>query len=143
VKRHPALVPLSDDHHRALVLARRLRRFEKGALPEALDALSREVRRELARDLEPHFRAEEQALLPALEARGGEASAERIRQDHARLRALVRGPWSPHTPEELGSLLEGHVRFEDRVAFPEAEAILSAAELDAIREASEGGASPA
>lgn len=136
MKRHPALVPLSDDHHRALVLARRLLRFEQDAEAVALEELAREVRQTLAEDLEPHFRLEEQWLLPPLEARGGGGSAERIRCDHARLRSLAREPWSLDTPREIGALLERHVRFEERVAFPEAEAILSPAELEAIRERS-------
>ena len=129
MKRHPALVPFSDDHHRALVLARRLRR-------DAVDAeLAREVQRAFAAELEPHFRAEELRLLPALAAQGCAALVERTERDHAQLRELVRGAWSEETARALGALLDEHVRFEERVLFPEAEQRLSEAELAAVRDA--------
>jgi hypothetical protein len=139
VKRHPSLHPLSDDHHRALVLARRLRQFD--ARDEAaIEALAREVRHAFEGDLEPHFRVEETRLLPALEAAGGVDLVRRTEADHARLRALVGGPWSRDTAREIGERLERHVRFEERALFPEAEARLSEAELAAVHDASTGSA---
>jgi hemerythrin-like domain-containing protein len=137
VKRHPALHPLSDDHHRALVLARRLRRSD---FPDeaAIEALAREVRRAFESDLEPHFRVEETHLLPALEAAGSADLVRRTRVDHSRLRALVGGPWSRDTAREIGERLERHVRFEERVLFPEAEARLSEADLAAVHDAAAG-----
>jgi hypothetical protein len=135
MKRHPSLRPLSDDHHAALVLARRLRRDSTGMDAEALAALAREVRDELEAELEPHFRVEERWLLPALEGRGAGRLVARTAEDHARLRALVHGRWSKHTAQTLGDLLERHVRFEERVLFPEAEALLSETELVPIRDA--------
>jgi hypothetical protein len=132
VKRHPALVPLSDDHHGALVLARRLRRA--AGAPDA-DALAEETRAKFDRELEPHFRVEEERLLPALAARGAADLVDAIARDHARLRELVRRPWSAETPGELGALLERHVRFEERVAFPRAEALLSERELASVCDA--------
>jgi iron-sulfur cluster repair protein YtfE (RIC family) len=135
VKRHPSLQPLSDDHHRALVLARRLRRLPARMGASDLAELSREVRSEFEAELEPHFCVEERALLPALEGGGGARLAEQTAEDHRRLRALVRGAWSEGTAQELGALLEKHVRFEERVLFPEAEALLSEAELASVRDA--------
>ena len=70
MKRHPSLQPLSDEHHRALVLARRLRRDSSGMDGEHLAKLAREVRDEFEAELEPHFRLEERWLLPILEDRG-------------------------------------------------------------------------
>ena len=137
MRRHPSLQALSDDHHRALVLARRLRRTSPGSDATALAALSREVRSEFATDLEPHFRVEETWLLPALEGRGAADFAQRIREEHARLRELVRGAWAGDTPEQLGTLLERHVRFEERMLFPKAEQILSEDELASVRDASD------
>lgn len=135
MKRHPSLQPLSDDHHRALVLARRLRRESTGMDAGALEGLAREVRQEFGAELEPHFRVEERWLLPALEDRGGDRLAAQTLEDHARLRALVHGLWSEDTAQELGTLLERHVRFEERVLFPEAEALLSEVELASVRDA--------
>lgn len=126
MKRRPSLQPLSDDHHRALVLARRLRRDSGGLDSAGLAALKREVRREFERQLEPHFRVEESWLLPALERKGETGLVEQTLDDHRRLRA---------TADELGSLLEKHVRFEERVLFPRAEVLLSARELTSVRDA--------
>lgn len=136
MKRHPSLQPLSDDHHRALVLARRLRRDSGGLDAGGLATLAREVRREFEKQLEPHFRVEESWLLPALEGKEGTRRlVEQILKDHAQLRALVRGRWSEETARELGALLEKHVRFEERVLFPQAEALLSEPELTSVRDA--------
>jgi hypothetical protein len=135
MKRHPSLQPLSDDHHRALVLARRLRRDSTGMDAEALAALACQVQQEFGAELEPHFRLEERWLLPALEGRGESRLAAQTLEDHARLRALVHGVWSEDTARELGALLEKHVRFEERVLFPEAEARLSEVELASVRDA--------
>lgn len=135
MKRHAALLPLSDDHHRALVLARRLGRVPTEMDAGALGSLEREVQREFGAEIEPHFRVEERWLLPALEARGEGRLPARTLEEHARLRALVRGAWSEETARELGALLEKHVRFEERVLFPEAEALLSDAELASVHDA--------
>jgi hypothetical protein len=134
MKRHPSLQPLSDDHHRALVLARRLRRSRATDAAE-IESLAREVRQEFEVNLEPHFCAEEARLLPILAERGAAELAERTADDHARLRGLVGGPWHQDTALEVGTLLERHVRFEERVLFPEAESLLSEDELAAVANA--------
>lgn len=137
MKRHPSLQPLSDDHHRALVLARRLRRESTGMDAGALARLAREVRQEFGAEIEPHFRVEERWMLPILEERGAGQLVARAAEEHARLRALVRGHWSEDTARTLGGLLEKHVRFEERVLFPEAESVLSDAELASVRDAAD------
>lgn len=144
MKRHPCLVPLSDDHHRALVLARRLKR-EGAPSGAALAALADEVRRVFDSELEPHFQVEEQLLVPPLERAGAGALTRRLREDHAELRRRIRRDWAPADVVPLGALLEAHVRFEERVLFPEAEARLSPAALEAIRAARIGssGSPPA
>ena len=90
-----------------------------------------DVGRRFARELEPHFRAEEEHLLPQLAAAGAQALAERARKDHARLRELVRGAPSVAAATEFAERLHGHVRFEERELFPRAELVLSEAELEA------------
>ncbi|MGH0032574.1 MAG: hemerythrin domain-containing protein [Myxococcota bacterium] len=144
MKRHPSLRQLSDDHHRALVLARRLQRDTAQMDAAALAGLACEVREEFEAQMEPHFRVEEGLLLPALEGRGERALVAQTRDDHTRLRALVRGAWPRSTARELGALLEKHVRFEERVLFPRAETVLSEAELASVRDAAEArrGAAP-
>ncbi len=132
MRRHPHLQPLSDDHHAALVLARRIglaarQDPERDALTKAWSGL----RRRFARELEPHFRVEEEQLFPQLESRGEHALVERARADHARLRELVHTEPDPVVAAQFAELLHRHVRFEERELFPRAESLLPLPVLEA------------
>ena len=76
MKQHPSLKRLSDDHHKGLVQARRLRRASAG------EAESSEAARAFLRFWEEstsaHFREEEEVLLAVYARHGGELSAEPI-----------------------------------------------------------------
>ena len=95
----------------------------------------------------PHFRIEEEILLPAY-ARHADPTAEaivRVLTDHVRIRERVdsiraAGGLSVTELNELGELLDSHVRHEERVLFPLIEAALprdELAELAAAIEAAE------
>jgi len=133
MKRALELRDLSDDHHTALVLARRCRGWAKAGDPNALASAWRQVRDAYAAHLAPHFEIEERHLAPGLDAIGETALAERIRADHAALRALAEAPAASQAAlEQFGRLLESHVRFEEREAFEVAQSRLPAAALHAI-----------
>jgi hypothetical protein len=132
VKRHPHLQPLSDDHHGALVLARRVGLAAKedpqrGVLLQVWD----DLRRRFARELEPHFRVEEELLFPQLEAVGEHALVERACADHAGLRELVHAGPDPVVAKQFAELLHRHVRFEERELLPRAENVLALPVLEA------------
>ena len=131
MKRHPHLQPLSDDHHGALVLARRIARAAKQD-PErpALTQTWEDLQRRFARELEPHFRVEEDRLFPQLEASGESALAGRARADHKRLRELARSEPNPIVAAQFAELLQRHVRFEERELFPRAERLLPLSALE-------------
>jgi len=132
VRRHPHLQPLSDDHHGALVLARRTRLAVEGCPDRsALIETWEDARRHFARKLEPHFRVEEERLFPQLEAAGECALVERARAEHASLRELIRAEPDPEVAMEFAGLLHRHVRFEERELFPRAESLLALATLEA------------
>jgi len=143
LKRAPALVPLSQDHHAALVQAQALSRAAIGKAPyDAPGATERVARGFLAfRDSEllGHFGDEEEVLLPASEAVDPEGSA-RVRDEHAQMRALAEaleqalaaGHDLRTTLSELGSLLHDHVRYEERAFFETLQARLGAEELDRL-----------
>ena len=136
MKRHPHLQALSDDHHRALVLARRIRlAAEQDRESEALTQAWDELGRRFARELEPHFRVEEERLFPQLEAAGEHALIEQAREDHARLRELVRAEPDPLVAAQFAERLHRHVRFEERVLFPRAESLLPLPTLEAAGQA--------
>ena len=124
MSRHPALVPLSHDHHHALVHARRLRRGDSEGFAEFF-----------AHDLARHFRQEEEIVFPLLAEVGNEPpELARALLEHARIRALARRP-----AEELGRLLEAHVRLEERVLFETIQRVVPDERLAELLPSPRGG----
>jgi len=136
MKRDRRLRQLSDDHHQALVLARRAT-SAASAEPEAALVAWEEVVRRFHRELAPHFSVEEQHMLPALERAGVGALAKRTRDEHTELSRLVSEDRHDVATrlDRFGALLRAHVRFEERVLFEAAQEQLNNAELDAVNEA--------
>jgi hypothetical protein len=134
MKRHPALQALSRDHHEALVVAQRLQR----AGESDASAAQAEFLQFWRTDGEPHFRAEEEVLLPRFAVAGGadNPAVERVLREHAeiRLRALQlqSGPASTRALQALGKRLADHVRLEERELFPAIEAALDEPELSRL-----------
>jgi quercetin dioxygenase-like cupin family protein/hemerythrin-like domain-containing protein len=134
MKRHPALVPLSHDHHHALVEARALSRGADGDEAERLAAVSA-LLRFFSTDTIAHFREEEERLFPALVDAGGEAREllaqallehQRMHALAARLeRGLAAGRAEAASMRELAQLLHAHVRLEERRLFPLIQELLS------------------
>ena len=89
-KRHDALIPLTHDHHHALVHARRLIEAEEAA-PEERLAVGREFVTFYEDDTLLHFHEEEEVLFPALLGRVDEAPPELIRVllDHVTIHGMV------------------------------------------------------
>lgn len=119
MKRDPRLHGLSSEHHHALILVRRLRR-RRGRWTEQ-DGLRLE--RRFASELDPHFRVEEEALLPAIRLAGSAALADRTLEDHLHLRNRVKaaGRGDGSAVEDFASRLYEHIRFEERELFPACE----------------------
>ena len=126
MKRHPALQPLSREHHGSLALARRILRSD-GATTVELATLCAEVARNYFDELQAHFSAEEDMFLPRLRGRC-EREASRLVQDHAAMTVLIE-PIQAGDADALrayGRLLAEHVRFEERELFPLIEDALPA-----------------
>ncbi len=136
MKRDRRLRQLSDDHHQALVLARRATSAAMST-PEAALVAWEEIVRRFHRELTPNFSVEDQHMLPALERAGVGALAKRTRGEHAELRRLVSEDRHDVATrlDRFGALLRAHVRFEERVLFEAAQEQLNNAELDAVNEA--------
>lgn len=133
MKRLPELRGLSDDHHTGLLLARRCRQVEHPVSELPPDLIWEQVHAAFSSHLEPHFQIEEQHLLPALEAIGELSLANRIRQDHADLRALLRSEtFNRALVRRFGELLEAHIRYEEREVFEPTQHRLPARSLQAI-----------
>ncbi len=131
---------LSSEHHHALRLARSLLQAATHGALEARDV--RRTRDSYDRELLPHFRVEEEVLLPALSLVGEAALVIRTWEEHQRLAAYLERAEAGHPSalEHFGALLDAHVRFEERELFPTCEAKLPSAVLDAVFRRSPRGA---
>jgi hemerythrin-like domain-containing protein len=142
VKRDPALVGLSHDHHNALFAALKLRRATDetaGAAREALAAYWEGPGR-------AHFRLEEEVLFPAYARHGDpyDALVARALCDHIAIRqaiaAVLADPQAPlDALHALGAMMSEHVRLEERKLFPLIEQALPAPELTALAVALQEG----
>ncbi|HVU94327.1 MAG TPA: hemerythrin domain-containing protein [Puia sp.] len=118
MKRNPHIIPLSRDHHTALLFGWKIRQgLAKGA---ALDRIRPYVLYFSGRHLEKHFAEEEELLF---HNNTGCPLCDQAIEDHRQIRALVetiRDPeaGTPETYRTLADLLERHIRFEEREVFP-------------------------
>ena len=127
-KRHPTLIPLSQDHHHALALALRCRKQGLGQIkPMGVEGLRERAREFLglyARELISHFRAEEEILFPRLRAQvpGSDQLIDELLRDHESIRRAIpkleAGTSLGKLIFDLGDLLERHIRREERELFP-------------------------
>ena len=110
IRRHPALVSLSREHHLALQLARAVQTGVSHTLAATLPSDSRarieHVRSFFARELAPHFAAEEEVLLEAVHGRDPKLDAlcASIRDEHGAMRGIV---------DALGSRIEARNDAQD------------------------------
>lgn len=140
MKRDPALMSLSHDHHQALFVARTLRR----ATAESAEEASAAFLAYWEASGRQHFRLEEEVLLPAY-AEYGSAHHPLVAHtlcDHVAIRQLADGVAASSPPilgalQELGIELAHHVRFEERELFPHIERTMPALTLAAVAQALE------
>ena len=132
MKRSPALLALSREHHTALSLSVRIARM---ADAESEAALLIRVPAVFDAELEPHFQEEEQGLLPALVAAGELALVTRTLAEHGAMRNLMTHIRSGDVVslKLFGQQLAAHVRFEERELFARAQDVLSADYLNQTR----------
>jgi hemerythrin-like domain-containing protein len=138
MKRSPALASLSRDHHQALVVAHKLLRT---SAPTADQSLA-DLRAYWDEHGQAHFRAEEEVLLPgyAKHANPYDPLLAKVLCDHLAIRQRIQAlnhdsPDHVTALNELGRLLNQHIRLEERELFPLIEAALPDAELAAVASA--------
>jgi iron-sulfur cluster repair protein YtfE (RIC family) len=127
MKRHDSLVPLSRDHHEALMLCLRIHRGlpARGGDLEWVASKARQVAAFFESHLVRHFRSEEEGVFPKL--KGIEDASVLIAEllsEHRRLEKLVEALRDCKREEtasllsNFADLLESHIRKEERVLFP-------------------------
>ena len=117
--RDASLIPLSHDHHHGLVRVFEIRQALRAS--EGLERQALLTRAFYDRDLVPHFRAEEEVLVPVLRETGAldEATLQRLLEEHRTLERLA-GELATNAEPLLrfADLLERHIRTEEREIFP-------------------------
>lgn len=140
MKRHPALYSLSHDHHQGLILAQQLKKDapQYKGMPSTLEAKKEYTLTFYKSELVKHFKDEEEILFPAVIKRDDKVDRliADIISEHRKMESLVNDlKDKQHLKDildELGSLLEMHIRKEERELFVEIEMILSEEELQLI-----------
>jgi iron-sulfur cluster repair protein YtfE (RIC family) len=126
-RRHDSLVPLSREHHYALMLCLRIHRgIERHqADPNWLQAKAAQAIRFFESDLTLHFRAEEEVLFPAMrDFTGARELVNLLQCEHRELESLIKrlrqteGRLLLDPLKQFADLLETHIRQEERALFP-------------------------
>ncbi|MGH3083204.1 MAG: hemerythrin domain-containing protein [Gaiellaceae bacterium] len=139
MKRHPALIPLSRDHHNGLVQAVRLRRAAADGDASARLAAARDFVQFFRNEERVHLRDEEEELFPLLvrHVPSQPAPLREARVQHLQLQGFARtlqiavaaGVIDRETLAGAGELLEAHIRLEERELFPLIEELVPDDEL--------------
>lgn len=140
MKRHPALIPLSQDHHHGLLLAQLLKRNspEYHGLPKDLLGKMNFAKEMYHKELEHHFKDEEEFVFPYLKGKDVELDKliSEILDEHIILKekilSLVDNPDLADQLDEIGRILDEHIRKEERILFEKAQQILKDEELSLI-----------
>ena len=122
-----ALLLLSREHHSSLVIARAARQAAESGDSTAFPAMVQRIKEHWQTVLCEHFVQEEQLLRLAADTVDAE-SINRILTEHSELRLLACGPCELDVPARLrrfGELLAAHVRYEERVLFPQLQSHVS------------------
>lgn len=131
LKRHKALQPLSREHHHGLLLSWKLRAgFKKNIAIERMKTYADWF---FTTHLIPHFETEETLIFPLL---GNENElVKRALAEHRRLKRLFTN--TENVAKSLAFIeeeLEQHIRFEERVLFPELQKAATETQLQHIEE---------
>lgn len=126
MKRHESIIPLSRDHHHALLFCWKLKQgISKGITQQRLSAYTWYF---MDQQLLPHFRLEEQIVFSKSRA----PLCSQAIEEHRKLEQLGSAIALHHNSHDIETFirqLEAHIRFEERVLFPQLEQRLSAATL--------------
>ncbi|MGC4063613.1 MAG: hemerythrin domain-containing protein [Polyangiaceae bacterium] len=126
MKRDPRLHGLSSEHHHSLVLVQRIRAWLSRADVETEQAFVDEVFARYSAELEPHFAAEEELLLPDLTSGIEKDFALRTASEHQMMRELAKDAKAGQLDalRAFADVLEAHVRFEEQQLYPLCERVI-------------------
>ena len=137
MKRHQSLINLSKDHYHGLVLAQMIK---KGApqykgMPGTLKGKLEYTLTFWSKDLTRHFEEEEKILLPFIINKNDhlDSLCNKMLQDHKEIKEIIEKLNLDNNTEsllnDLGFLLERHIRMEEREMFETIQNTFSDEEL--------------
>ena len=131
LKRDPNLQPISREHHHTLLLCWKIRKgFSKNI---EVERIKRYADWFFEEHIRPHFEVEEKYIFPVL---GKEHElVKKALSEHRRLRRLFDEAENIEVSLSLiEEELDAHIRFEERILFPEVQEIASQEQLKDIKE---------
>lgn len=137
IKRHPALQPLSRDHHFGLLLCWKIREGFR------LDIETKRIKDYAEwfwnEHLKGHFEEEEDAFIPILGT--DHPGIQQLLREHEELKNLLSFPEEIEDNETLNQIeeeLKEHIRFEERILFQEIQSKATEAQLKVVENHHEG-----
>ncbi|SFN73523.1 hypothetical protein SAMN04487989_103103 [Bizionia echini] len=129
LKRHKALQPLSREHHHGLLLSWKIRSgFSKNVSADRIKSYADWF---FENHLIPHFELEETEIFTILDS--DNELVKKALADHRRLKRLfTKEPNLEKSLNKIEEELEKHIRFEERILFPEIQKVASEAQLQYI-----------
>lgn len=125
LKRHKALQPLSREHHYGLLLSWKIRRgLSKNIEPKRIKVY---VDWFFKTYLLPHFEMEEKYVFTVLGS--NDELVKKAMAEHLRLNYLFENEDIIFALNEIESVLDKHIRFEERVLFPEIQKVATETQL--------------
>lgn len=130
-KRHKALQPLSREHHHGLLLSWKIRAgFSKNIEPKRVKIYADWF---FENHLVPHFEMEEKHIFTILN--NGNDLIKRALADHRRLKRLFTEEENDAKAlSQIEEELDKHIRFEERVLFPEIQKVATEKQLALIED---------
>lgn len=130
IRRSEFLKPLSQEHHHALLLSWKIRKGLANGV--ATERIRKYADWFYTHHLLPHFSLEEKYAFPVLGEK--HPMVRQALQEHQKLHSLFGSPvHTPETLQEIATVLEKHIRFEERVLFNAIQEAASEEQMDQIR----------
>ncbi len=137
LKRHPALISYSKDHHFGLLFVWKIRQgLNKHKETERIRLYALHF---FENNLRTHFQEEETNILQELPS--NDPMRLRVEKDHANIRALIEDLKSGQNGSselvQLATILDAHIRFEERELFQYLQQTLPPAGLQRLQKSDE------
>lgn len=120
IKRHQALVQYSKEHHFGLLLGWKVRQGAKNSVEP--ERMAKYIVAAWEAEVAPHFDNEERELFGLLPT--DDALRIQAEKEHTEIRNKIeeiKESGSLQNLEEFTTMLDAHIRFEERVLFPHIE----------------------